>query len=146
MNLSPPRSLKVLLVEDSPSDANLIMTHVQRAHSTSQFFWVEDGESAIDYLHQQEEYSQSSRPDLILLDLNLPQMSGHDVLEHIKADSTLKQIPVLILTTSDYPADISRAYNLHVNCYLTKPADAQQFKNLTQAIGDFWFHAVQLPS
>jgi two-component system, chemotaxis family, response regulator Rcp1 len=146
MNLQPPRSLKVLLVEDSPSDANLIMTHVQRAHSTSQFFWVEDGESAIDYLHQQGNYPQSSRPNLILLDLNLPQMSGHDVLAHIKTDSSLKQIPVLILTTSDYPADICRAYDLHVNCYLTKPADAQQYRDLTQTIGDFWFRAVQLPS
>jgi two-component system, chemotaxis family, response regulator Rcp1 len=146
MNPLPPRSLQVLLVEDSPSDANLIMTNAKRAYPTSQFFWVEDGESAIDYLHQQGEYLQSSRPDLILLDLNLPQMSGYEVLEQIKANPDLKQIPVLILSSSDYPVDIWRAYNLQVNCFLNKPVDAQQFKELTQAISNFWLCTARLPS
>jgi two-component system, chemotaxis family, response regulator Rcp1 len=142
----PPQSLRILLVEDSPSDAKLIISYVQRANRTSQFSWVQDGEAAIEYLHQQGEQAQAPRPDLILLDLNLPQMSGHQVLDQIKTDARLQQIPVLILTSSDSANDITQAYTLHANSYLIKPTDSEGFSNLTRAIDDFWFHAVQLPS
>jgi two-component system, chemotaxis family, response regulator Rcp1 len=146
MTYLSPRSLQILLVEDSPTDANLIIRSIQRASSAQHCSWVQDGETAIDYLHQQGEHTQALRPDLILLDLNLPQMSGHQVLEQIKTNAHLQQIPVLILTSSDSSVDVRQAYTLHANCYLTKPTDLEGFRNLTQAIDDFWFRTVQLPS
>jgi two-component system, chemotaxis family, response regulator Rcp1 len=146
MTHKPPQSRHILLVEDSPSDARLIISYIQRTNRTSHFSWVQDGETAIEYLQQQGEQAQAPRPDLILLDLNLPQMSGHQVLDQIKTDAHLQQIPVLILTSSDSANDITQAYTLHANSYLIKPTEPEGFSRLTRAIDDFWFHAVQLPS
>jgi two-component system, chemotaxis family, response regulator Rcp1 len=142
--LSERESPQILLVEDSPTDAKLLIAYVQRT-SHAHCAWVQDGETAIDYLYQQGEHAQALRPDLILLDLHLPQMSGHQVLAQVKTDRHLQQIPVLILTSSDAAEDISQAYALHANCYLIKPTDAEGLRSLTQTIDDFWFRAVHLP-
>jgi CheY-like chemotaxis protein len=106
---------------------------------------VEDGEAALAFLRHQERYVNVPRPDVILLDLNLPRKDGREVLAEIKADDGLKQIPVIILTTSEAEEDILRAYNLAVNCYITKPVDLDQFIKVVKAIEDFWFTVVKLP-
>jgi two-component system response regulator len=106
---------------------------------------VEDGEAALAFLRHQEQYASVPRPDVILLDLNLPRKDGREVLAEIKADDGLKQIPVIVLTTSEAEEDILRAYNLAVNCYITKPVDLDQFIKVVKAIEDFWFTVVKLP-
>jgi CheY-like chemotaxis protein len=106
---------------------------------------VEDGVEALDYLHRNGKYSEAPRPDLILLDLNLPKKDGREVLEDIKQDGGLKKIPVVVLTTSAAERDILRAYNLHANCYITKPVDLEQFIRVVQLIEDFWLTIVKLP-
>ncbi|MEH2267294.1 MAG: response regulator [Nostoc sp.] len=121
------RSIEVLLVEDSPSDANLTIKGFLNAQIANNLHWVEDGESAMNYLQEQEEFTNAPRPDLILLDLNLPGMDGREVLTEIKSDPNLKCIPVVIITTSSDEQDILRSYNLSANCYVTKPIDIYQF-------------------
>lgn len=139
------RHIEILLVEDSPSDANLTIKGFQKAKIANKVYWVEDGETAMNYLHQQGKFTDVSRPDLILLDLNLPGMDGREVLTAVKADSNLKSIPVVILTTSTDEQDILRSYNLSANCYVTKPVDAHQFLQVIQLIEEFWLLAVALP-
>lgn len=139
------RPIEILLVEDSPSDADLTISNLRNSKLTNRVHWVTDGDSAMDYLNQQGEYSDETRPDLILLDLNLPGMSGQEVLEEIKADPSLQRIPVVILTTSDSDADVLRSYELNANCYITKPVDLRQFIHVIQLISDFWLTAVKLP-
>ena len=107
--------------------------------------WVEDGETAMEFLRQSGEYGNAPRPDLILLDLNLPGMDGREVLSEVKSDPVLKRIPVVILTTSTDEEDVLRAYNLNANCYITKPVDVQQFIDAVGLIEDFWLAAVKLP-
>ncbi|MEH2055621.1 MAG: response regulator [Nostoc sp.] len=145
MNHQALRPIEVLLVEDSPSDANLTIKGFLNAQIANNLHWVEDGESAMNYLPEQEEFTNVPRPDLILLDLNLPGMDGCEVLTEIKSDPNLKSIPVVIITTSTDEQDILRSYNLSANCYVTKPIDIYQFIQVVQLIKDFWLIAVKLP-
>ena len=139
------RPIEILLVEDSPSDANLTIRNFRNSKIANHLHWVEDGESAVNYVWQQGEYANVPRPDLILLDLNLPGMDGREVLTTLKADTEFSLIPVVILTTSADEADILRSYQLKANCYITKPVDIQQFIEVIQLINDFWLVAVKLP-
>ncbi|MEH1826241.1 MAG: response regulator [Nostoc sp.] len=139
------RPIEVLLVEDSPSDANLTIKGFSNAQIANNLHWVEDGESAMNYLREQEEFTNVPRPDLILLDLNLPGMDGREVLTEIKSDPNLKSIPVVIITTSTDEQDILESYNLSANCYVTKPIDIYQFIQVVQLIKDFWLIAARLP-
>lgn len=140
------RPIQILLVEDSPSDANLIQISFRQAKIANNLHWVEDGETALDYLLQQGGYENNPRPDLIVLDLNLPGMDGQELLNWIKSDPILKRIPVIVLTTSEDEKDILRSYELNANCYITKPIDIQQFMRMVQLLEEFWLVAVQLPS
>lgn len=140
------RPIEILLVEDSPSDANLTIREFGRAKIANNLHWVEDGEAAMEYLHCQGAFATAPRPDLILLDLNLPKMDGREVLEAVKADPVLKRIPIVILTTSTDEEDVLRSYNLNANCYVTKPIDIQQFIHVVQLINEFWLAAVKLPT
>ncbi|HEY9652652.1 MAG TPA: response regulator [Coleofasciculaceae cyanobacterium] len=140
------RSVEILLVEDSPSDANLTIREFSKAKIANNLHWVEDGEAAMEYLHQQGEYANAPRPDLILLDLNLPGMDGREVLAEVKSDHDLKRIPVVVLTTSNDEQDVLHSYNLNANCYVTKPIDIEQFIHVVQLINEFWLAAVMLPN
>jgi len=139
------RPVEILLVEDNPGDAELTAEALRQGKVYNQMHVVEDGEAALDFLRHQEQYADVPRPDVILLDLNLPRKDGREVLAEIKADEGLRQIPVIILTTSEAEEDILRAYDLAVNCYITKPVDLDQFIKVVQAIEDFWFTVVKLP-
>jgi CheY-like chemotaxis protein len=140
-----PRPATILLVEDSPTDALLAQEALRSAQVPSNVHVVEDGEEALIFLHGEGPYASAPRPDLILLDLNLPKKGGLEVLEEIKTDPDLKAIPVAVLTTSQDAGDVLQAYDLHANCYLTKPVDFVQFTEFIQAIAHFWFTVVMLP-
>ncbi|PZO45078.1 MAG: response regulator [Pseudanabaena frigida] len=140
------RPIEVLLVEDSPSDANLTIREFGKATIANNLYWVENGEDAMDYLHFRGTFAHVSRPDLILLDLNLPGMDGREVLSEVKADSDLKQIPIVILTTSTDEEDVLRSYNLNANCYVSKPIDIYDFIHAVKLINEFWLAAVKLPN
>lgn len=139
------RPIEILLVEDSPSDAHLTIREFSKAKIANNLHWVESGEAAMDYLHCRDEYTDAPRPDLILLDLNLPGMDGREVLAEVKADDILKRIPVVVLTTSTDEEDVLRSYNLNANCYVTKPIDIHQFIHVVHLINEFWLAAVKLP-
>ncbi|HEY6199933.1 MAG TPA: response regulator [Candidatus Binatia bacterium] len=136
---------KILLVEDNPGDVRLTMEALKEGRILNEISVVEDGVEAIAYLRRAGKYAAATRPDLILLDLNLPRKDGREVLEEIKEDAELKKIPVVVLTTSAAERDILRAYNLHANCYITKPVDLEQFMRVVQSIEDFWLTIVKLP-
>ena len=140
-----PRPAKILLVEDSPTDALLAQEALRGANISHNIHLVEDGVEALAFLHGEGPYAHAPRPDLILLDLNLPKKGGQEVLAEIKADPELKDIPVVVLTTSQDAGDVSKAYDLHANCYITKPVDFLQFTEVVQAIAHFWFAVVTLP-
>jgi len=140
------RPVRILLIEDSPSDQLLAREAFADAAMLSELDVVADGVEAMAYLNAQGRYGKALRPDLILLDLNLPRKDGCEVLAEIKGSSHLKQIPVVVLTTSESSVDVSRAYDLHANCYVSKPVDFDEFKVAIQAIEDFWFRVVRLPS
>jgi CheY-like chemotaxis protein len=139
------RPAKILLVEDSPTDALLAQEALRGADIPHNIHLVEDGEEALAFLHGEGPYAHAPRPDLILLDLNLPKKGGQEVLAEIKTDPALKDIPVVVLTTSQDAGDVSKAYDLHANCYITKPVDFLQFTEVVQAIAHFWFAVVTLP-
>ncbi|MEJ2143222.1 MAG: response regulator [Gammaproteobacteria bacterium] len=138
--------IRILLVEDNPGDVRLTREALKEAKVNNQLFVVEDGVEAMAFLRNEGEYADTPRPDLILLDLNLPKKDGREVLEEIKHDSELKRIPVVVLTTSRAEEDILKSYNLHANCYVTKPVDLDQFINIVKSIEDFWLTIVRLPS
>lgn len=140
------RSVEILLIEDSPSDANLTIREFSKAKIANNLHWVEDGETAMEYLHQQGEFANAPRPDLILLDLNLPGMDGREVLAEVKSDQDLKRIPIVVLTTSNDEQDVLHSYNLNANCYVTKPIDIENFIHVVQLINEFWLAAVLLPN
>ncbi len=140
------RPIEILLVEDSPSDADLTVDAFSDARVLNNLHWVEDGVEALTFLRRQGKYSDVPRPDLILLDLNMPKKDGREVLAEIKADSQLKRIPVIILTTSAAERDILKTYELNGNCYVTKPIDLEQFMSVVKIIEAFWLAVVQLPS
>ncbi len=138
-------SIQVLLVEDSPGDVRLTQEAFRDANPLIQLHVANDGVEAMAFLRQQGVHAHAPRPDLILLDLNLPKMDGREVLAHIKEDESLKTIPTVILTTSDAEADIVKSYQLQANCYLTKPVQLDAFENLVKSINDFWLAKVKLP-
>lgn len=140
------RPIEILLVEDSPSDVRLTQEALLRAKVNNNLSVVRDGATALEFLRRQGPYGDTVRPDLILLDLNLPKKSGQDVLAEIKDDDNLKRIPVVVLTTSRAEQDILKTYNLHANCYITKPVDLKQFISVVQSIEGFWLTVVQLPN
>ena len=145
MALQTLNSIEILLIEDSPSDANLTMQSLEQAKITNRLHWVEEGEASMDILYQRGEYINAPRPDLIVLDLNLPGMDGREILAEVKADPDLRRIPVVVLTTSSNEEDVLRSYDLNANCYVTKPFNVQQFIQVVQLISDFWLTAVKLP-
>jgi CheY-like chemotaxis protein len=140
------RPIRILLVEDSPSDAKLAVKALGLAKVSNNVDHVEDGVEAMEFLQRQGKYSGASRPDLILLDLNLPRKDGREVLEELKADPDLKTIPVVVLTTSKEEQDILRSYQLHANCYITKPVNFERFIEVVQSIEHFWLSVVVLPT
>lgn len=140
------KPIEILLVEDNPGDAELAREALNDSKLANSLAIVEDGEEAMAYLLQQGKYKEAIRPDLILLDLNLPKKDGREVLAEIKINDELKRIPVVVLTTSRAEEDVLKAYNLHANCYITKPIDFQQFIKVVKSIEDFWLSIVVLPS
>jgi CheY-like chemotaxis protein len=140
------RTIEILLVEDNPGDVRLTREAFSEGRLLNNLMVVNDGVEAMDYLRQQGKYGNSTRPDLILLDLNLPRKDGREVLAEIKADEQLRMIPVVVLTTSDAPDDVTGAYGSHANCYITKPVDLDQFLKVAQSIENFWLSLVRLPS
>ena len=139
------KPIVILYVEDNPGDVRLTMEALKESKIANKVHVVEDGVKAIDYLHKEGDYAAATRPDLILLDLNLPKKDGREVLAEIKEEPGIKRIPVVILTTSKSEEDILKTYNLHANCYITKPVDIGQFINVIKKIEDFWFSIVKLP-
>jgi CheY-like chemotaxis protein len=137
--------IEVLLVEDSPGDVRLTQEAFRDANKAIHLHVAVDGVEAMSFLRREGAYADVPRPDLILLDLNLPKMDGREVLAHIKEDDDLKTIPTVILTTSDAEADIVRSYQLQANCYLTKPVELDRFEALVKSINDFWLTKVKLP-
>jgi chemotaxis family two-component system response regulator Rcp1 len=137
--------IQILLVEDNPGDVRLAVEALRYMKVRTQLHVVRDGVEAMSFLRREGRYVGSQRPDLVLLDLNLPRKDGREVLAEIKRDADLKHIPVLILTSSAAEHDILHAYNLYANCYITKPLDLEQFLMVTRSIEDFWLAVVRLP-
>ena len=140
---SPP--VEILLVEDNPGDHRLTKEALHEGKVYNNLHWVKDGVEAIDFLKQRGKYEKAPRPDIILLDLNLPKKDGREVLSEIKGDRDLRAIPVVILTTSKAEEDVLRSYDLHANCYVTKPVDLEKFIVVIQSIDRFWLSVVTLP-
>jgi len=145
MNEQLVRPIDILLVEDSPSDTDLTVEALAAGKIRNRLSIVEDGVQAMEFLRRQGAYANAPRPDLIMLDLNLPRKDGREVLAEIKADDTLKTIPVVVLTTSQADEDILRVYELNANCYITKPVDFKQFMAVVRSIEEFWLTVVKLP-
>ena len=138
--------IEILLVEDSPDDAALTIDALRDGRVHNRISVVDDGVEAMAFLRRQGIHSNAPRPDLVLLDLNLPRKSGREVLAEIKQDPELRRIPVVVMTSSDDEKDILAAYNLYVNCYITKPVDLDQFITVVKTIEHFWFSVVKLPA
>lgn len=145
MTGEPLRSLNVLLVEDSPGDVRLTQEAFREVNMAVHLHVASDGVEAMAFLRREGAYAGAPRPDLVLLDLNLPKMDGREVLAHIKQDEGLATIPTVILTTSQAEADIAKSYKLHANCYLSKPAQLDEFEALVKSINDFWLVKATLP-
>jgi two-component system, chemotaxis family, response regulator Rcp1 len=139
------RPVEILLVEDNPGDERLTREALKEGKVYNNFHWVKDGVEAMDFLRRKGKYASAPRPDIILLDLNLPKMDGREVLQAIKTDSDLKRIPVVVLTTSKAEEDVLRTYSLHANCYVTKPVDLEKFIVVVKSIDAFWLTVVTLP-
>jgi len=140
------RPAEFLLVEDNPGDVRLTCEALTESKVKNNLSVVSDGLEALAFLRREEKYANAPRPDVILLDLNLPKKNGLEVLEEIKADPSLKRIPVVIITSSEAEQDILKTYDLHVNCYVNKPVDLEQFIKVVQSIESFWLTIVKLPS
>jgi two-component system, chemotaxis family, response regulator Rcp1 len=139
------RRIEILMVEDSPTDVLITREAIKTSKLVNELHVVDDGVEALAFLRKQGKYSSASRPDLVLLDWNLPRKSGREVLEEVKSDQHLKIIPVVILTSSKAEEDVLRAYGLHANAYITKPVDFNSFVELVKSISHFWFTVVTLP-
>ena len=137
--------VEILLVEDSPGDARLAREGLSECRIHNNLHIADDGVKAMAFLRRQAEYARAPRPDLVLLDLNLPRKDGREVLREVKEDEKLRTIPVVVLTTSKADEDILKSYSLHANCYVTKPMGLQQFLDVVRSIEDFWFTIVKLP-
>jgi CheY-like chemotaxis protein len=140
----PP--VEILLVEDNPADVRLTKEALTEGKVYSNLHWAKDGIEALEFLRRQGKHAEAPRPDIILLDLNLPKKDGREVLHDIKNDERLKRIPVVILTTSQAEEDVLKSYNLHANCYVTKPVDLEQFIRVVKSIDTFWLTVVTLPN
>jgi len=140
------KPIDILLVEDNPGDVRLTQEAFKDGKVRNNLFVVSDGLEALEFLHREGEYADVPRPDLILLDLNLPKKDGREVLEEIKAELDLRRIPVVILTTSKADEDILRTYDLHANCYIPKPVDLDEFMTVIRSIENFWLTVVKLPN
>jgi len=145
MNSDQGRPIEILLVEDSPSDTDLTLEALRDFKVRNHVSVVEDGVQAMQFLRRQGPYAQAPRPDLIMLDLNLPRKDGREVLADIKGNDHLKTIPIVVLTTSRADQDILRAYQLNANCYINKPVDFNQFLEVVRSIESFWLYVVTLP-
>ncbi len=145
MNTTGTRPIEILLVEDSPSDTDLTLEALKDFKVRNHVSVVEDGVLALQFLRREGPYADAPRPDLIMLDLNLPRKDGREVLAEIKRDDSLKTIPIVVLTTSRADQDILRAYELNANCYITKPVDFNQFLEVVRSIESFWLFVVTLP-
>jgi two-component system, chemotaxis family, response regulator Rcp1 len=143
---SSQEPLEILLIEDNPGDIRLAEELFQEFEVHTRLSVVRDGEEAIACLRREGRYAATPRPDLILLDLNLPRKGGHEVLAEVKADPDLRRIPVIVLTTSSADRDITRSYELHANCYLTKPVELEAFIAVVESIKGFWLQIVKLPN
>lgn len=137
--------VEILLVEDNPGDVRLTIEALNENKISNNLHVARDGEEAMAFLRREDRYAGAPRPDLVLLDLNLPRKDGRETLAEMKADETLRRIPVVILTTSQAEEDILRTYDLHANCYVTRPVDLEQFIRIVKAIEDFWLNIVRLP-
>ena len=140
------RPVDILLVEDNPGDIDLTLEALEEARVRNTVDVVEDGLEALRYLKREGEYAEAPRPDLILLDLNLPKLDGREVLEQLKADPDLRRIPVVVLTTSDSEADVLESYERHAAAYIVKPVDFEQFATVVRSIEGFWLTVVQFAS
>jgi two-component system, chemotaxis family, response regulator Rcp1 len=141
-NFSP---VKILLVEDNPADVGLVEEALKEAKILHELAVAEDGVQALEFLHQTGDFTEAVLPDIIFLDLNLPRKTGREVLEEIKNDPKLQQIPVIVLTSSEAEEDIAKAYRSHANCFITKPPDLDSFIKIVSTIECFWFTIVKLP-
>ncbi|MCB1881722.1 MAG: response regulator [Chromatiaceae bacterium] len=139
------RPVEILLVEDNPPDQDLTREAFKQGRLNNNLHVVDDGEQALAFLRREGEYGNAPRPGLILLDLNLPRMDGRELLKEIKGDAVLSSIPVVVLTTSNDEADVLKSYQLHANCYLTKPVEFDNFTNVVRSLEHFWLTVVQLP-
>jgi CheY-like chemotaxis protein len=137
--------IEILLVEDNPNDVVLTRETLRDAKVFNNLHVAEDGEEALRFLRREDEFADAPRPDLILMDLNLPNIDGRELLAIIKDEDDLKTIPVVILTTSEADEDILATYKLHANCYITKPVNLDEFSKVVRAVEDFWFTLVRLP-
>lgn len=141
----PRREVQILLVEDNPGDVRLTVEALRGARVANQLHVVSDGEDAIHFLRRRGQYADAVRPDIVLLDLNLPRLDGREVLEDIKSDPDLTTIPIIVLTSSSAEADIARSYELHANCFVSKPGDFGEFINAIRSLEAFWLKTVKLP-
>jgi CheY-like chemotaxis protein len=139
------KNVEILLIEDNPGDVRLTIEALKDCKIVNNLNVVENGLIALEYLRHEGEYKDKQLPDLILLDLNIPKINGHEVLTEIKTDKKLKVIPVVILTSSSSDEDILKTYELHANCFITKPVNIEQFVKVVQSVGEFWFSIVKLP-
>ncbi len=144
--LNKHRRIEILLVEDSPSDTELTIEALRKGKLDNRLSHVEDGVEAMEFLNRKSSYTQAPRPDLILLDLNLPRKDGRELLAELKSDPDLRTIPVVVLTTSKADQDVLRAYQLQANCYITKPVDFEQFVDVVRSVEHFWLEVATLPS
>lgn len=137
--------IDILLVEDNPGDITLTEMAFEKGHINNNLYVVRNGEAALEFLFQRGEYGHAPRPDIILLDLNLPKIDGHEVLEEIRNDDGLHGLPVVILTSSESAKDVKRSYDLNSNAYITKPVQAADFMEVVETFKEFWFTVVRLP-
>jgi len=143
--MTTPRPFIVLLVEDEPADAHLVRVALRENRLLADLFVACDGVEALQFLRRKERFHQAPRPDLILLDLNMPRMDGREFLSVVKDDPALQEIPVVVLTTSDVERDVVASYQLCAASYITKPVDMEQFTSAIRSLGDYWFALVRLP-
>ncbi len=143
--MEPIIPIDILLIEDNIGDITLTKKALSKSKIMNNLIIIQDGDEAVQYLNKQGQYKDAITPDVILLDLNLPKKSGQEILTEIKSHEATRHIPVVVLTTSKKEEDILRSYNLHANCYVTKPIDLAQFQGVVSAIEGFWFSIVKLP-
>jgi len=140
-----PKTIELLLVEDDPEDVELTREGLRAAHVVVNMHVVDDGDKALRYLRKQEPYQDATRPDMVLLDLNMPRMSGRDVLREIRKDDALKDLPIIVLTTSEAEADVAACYRLGANSYITKPVGCDAFGRVMRELESFWFKIAKMP-